>query len=209
MSEFQKSTWAPSADACDEVHMPAGRWPAPGPAAAVDRAAGAPSAPPSAGPLPSQGVKRGQRFGPKRLAILFLVVLAAGVAGTLASNALTNNGSSNNQAMSSWVSGYGATLLAVSHDTATINTSTNDSALRAACVKLHDDTNQAQSDPPMPISSLERQWSAIVSNLSVAADDCVKGIDQQSPSLLVTAQNHMDNALEADLRLVKAVQQVQ
>jgi hypothetical protein len=90
-----------------------------------------------------------------------------------------------------------------------VDTSTNSNALRAACLTLQGDVNKAQSNPPMPISSLERQWSTIVSDLSVAADECVKGVDQQSASLIVTAQNHMNEALEADLRLVKAVQQVQ
>ena len=111
--------------------------------------------------------------------------------------------------MSSWFSSYGPTMLDVSHDTVAVNTSRNDNALRSACLKMQGDVNKARSDPPMPIDSLQRQWSAIVSNLTVAADDCVKGIDQQNSSLLATTRKHMNDAIEADLRLVKAVQQVQ
>ena len=47
----------------------------------------------------------------------------------------------------------------------------------------------------------------ILSNLSTAADDCVKGIDQKDSNLLNSAQSHMLNASNAYLNLVKAVQQ--
>ncbi len=206
MNMFQGDLGVPSADVPDVGHVPAQQ--SSSAVSAVGPPTGATSAPPPPRPVAPQRAKRDGRFAPKRLAILFVVVLAAVVAGTLVANALTYSSSSNDQAMSAWMSTYGSTLLAVSHDTATVNASTNDNALRGACVKLQADVNKARSNPPMPISSLQRQWSAIVSNLSVAADDCVKGIDQQSSSLLVTAQNHMNKALEADLRLVKAVQQV-
>ena len=143
------------------------------------------------------------------LAITSVVVLA-GVVGVLAVHALvTQNNSRSDQAMENWYSSYGSTYAAVAHETGAVNNSTNAQSLRSACVKLQGEVTQAQADPPMPLSSLEQQWSAILSNLSTSASDCVEGIDQQSNNLLNAAQNDMNNASKAYSRLVKAVQQVQ
>jgi hypothetical protein len=180
------------------------QWSSPDATTASDTVAVTVSAPPEPEASPMD-----QRFTPKRLAITFMVVLAGVVGGTLVANALANDNSGNDQAMGSWMSSYGSTYLAVSHDTAAVNGSTDAKSLRAACIKLQGDVNQAQADPPMPLSSLERQWSAIIFNLSTSAIDCVKGIDEQNSDLLNTAQNHMTDAGQAYLRLVKAIQQVQ
>jgi hypothetical protein len=132
------------------------------------------------------------------------------IGGTLIANALINSGSnSGDRAMGNWMSSYGSTYLAVSHDTTAVNAGTDPKSVRAACVLLQGDVNRAQSDPPMPLNSLESQWSVVLSNLSTAAKDCVQGIDQQNSDLLNTAQNHMTNAGEAYLRLAKAVEQTQ
>ena len=58
----------------------------------------------------------------------------------------------------------------------------------------------------MPLSSLESQWSVILSNLSTAGNECVKGIDQRDQAMLAMAQSHMTKASEAYLRIVKTVQ---
>jgi hypothetical protein len=105
-------------------------------------------------------------------------------------HAVTQNNSKSDQAMGNWMSSYGSTYLAVAHDTGAVNNSTNTQSLRSACVKLQGEVTQAQADPPMPIGSLEQQWSTILSNLSTSSNDCVEGIDQQSNNLLNTAQNH-------------------
>jgi hypothetical protein len=151
--------------------------------------------------------KKDQRFTPKHLILTSVAVLVGVVGGTLIANALTNNNSSSDQAMGNWMSSYGSHYLVVSHDVATVNSAADYASLRSACVKLQSDVGQAQSDPAMPVSSLESQWSVILSNLSTAANDCVEGIDQQDLNLLTTAQNHMTNAAHAYLRLVKATQQ--
>lgn len=169
-----------------------------------DDATLAPSPPP---PVPEASPKKEQPFTPKRLVIIFVAVLAGVVGGTLVSNALSNNNSSNDQAMGNWMSSYGSNYLDVSHDVAAVNSGTDATSIRAACAKLQSDVGQAQSDPAMPLSSLESQWSVILSNLSTAANDCVKGIAQQDVNLLDTAQNHMTNAGKAYLNLVKAVKQ--
>ncbi len=161
--------------------------------------------PPSTAPEVSS--KRVRLLTSKRLAITFVVTLAAVVAGTLAGNALINNGSSND-AMGKWMSSYGSLYLGVSRDVAGVNTATEITSLRPACVKLQGDVGQAQSDPKMPLSSLESQWSVALSDVSAAADDCIKGIDQQDQTLLETAQSHMESAAADYLRLVKAVEQV-
>ena len=153
--------------------------------------------------------KKDQRFTPKRLAITFVVVLVAVVGGTLVANALTTNNSGSDQDMANWMSSYGPTYLAVSHDTEAVNEATTSSAVRAACVQLQGDVRTARSNPPMPLSSLQAQWSTIVSDLSTTANDCITGIDEQNRGLLDTAQNHMTDAGKAYLRLVRAVQQAQ
>ena len=172
-------------------------------------AAQAPPLPPpqAAPPVAPESPKKSRKLTPKQLVLTTIAVAVGVIGGTLIANALTNNNSGNDQAMGNWMSSYGSTYLAVSHDTAAVNAGTDAKSIRAACVKLQGDVNQAQADPPMPLSSLESQWSAVLSNLSTAASDCVKGIDQQNTDLLNTAQNHMTNAGEAYLRLVKAVQQ--
>ncbi|MGO8863127.1 MAG: hypothetical protein ACLQRH_20545 [Acidimicrobiales bacterium] len=165
-------------------------------------------APPPPLPMPETFAKRDRRFAPKRLVVTFVAVLAGVVGGTLVANALTNNNSSSDAAMGNWMSSYGSNYLDVSHDVGTVNAAASTSSLRNACVKLQDDVGKAQSYPGMPISSLESQWSVILSNLSTTANDCVKGVDQQNVNLLKTAQNHMTNAAQAYLQLVKAVQKV-
>ena len=108
--------------------------------------------------------------------------------------------------MGNWMSSYGSNYLSVSKDVAAVNAGTNATAERAACVKLQNDVKQADSNPAMPVGSLESQWSVILSNLSTTAHDCIDGIDQKSDSLLNTAQTHLTNASEAYLKLLKAVQ---
>ncbi len=157
-------------------------------------------------PVLEASPKERRRFTPKSLAITFVVVLAAVVGGTLVAHALNNN-SSSDEAMGNWMASYGSHYLGVSHDDAAVNSATNPTSLRPACLKLQRDVALAQSDPAMPLSSLESQWSVILSNLSTSAKDCVKGIDQQDSNLLNTAQNHMNNATAAYLRLVKAIPQ--
>jgi hypothetical protein len=157
--------------------------------------------------MPEASPRKDQRFTPKRLILTSVAVLVGVVGGTLIANALINNNSSNDQAIGNWMSSYGSHYIGVSHDVATVNSATDATSLRPACVKLQGDVGQAQSDPAMPLSSLESQWSVILSNLSTAGNDCVKGIDQRDSNLLNTAQNHMTNASEAYLRLVKAIQQ--
>ena len=183
------------------------QWPAPDATTASDPAPATASAPPP--PVPEASPKKDQRFTPKRLVITFVAVLAGVVGGTFVANELTNTSSGPDQAMGNWMSSYGSRYLAVSHDTAAVNGSTDPKSLRGACATLQGDVSQAQSDPPMPLSSLERQWSAVLSNLSTSAGDCVKGIDQANTELLDTAQSHMINAAQAYLRLVRAVEQAQ
>jgi hypothetical protein len=157
--------------------------------------------------MPEASPKKDQRFTPKRLVIIFVVVLAGVVGGTLIANALNNNNSSSDQAMGNWMSSYGSHYQGVSHDVAAVNSGTDATSVRAACVKMQGDVREAQSDPAMPLSSLESQWSVILSNLSTAGSDCIKGIDQRDSNLLRTAQKHMNNAGDAYLKLLKAVQQ--
>jgi hypothetical protein len=175
---------------------------------AHDDEAEVPSAPDVRDPVSPASAKDGRKLTPKRLVLTAIAVAAGVIGGTLIANALTNNSSGSDQAMGNWMSSYGSTYLAVSHDTAAVNSATNLKSLRTACATLQGDVTQAQSDPPMPLNSLESQWSAVLSNLSTSASDCVKGIDQQDSNLLDTAQSHMSSAGEAYLRLVKAVEQV-
>jgi len=157
--------------------------------------------------LPGVSPKKDQRFTPKRLILVSVATLIGVVGGTLISNALINNNSSNLHGMGGWMSSYGSHYLGVSHDVPKVTLATDATSLRAACVKLQGDVGRAESDPAMPLSSLERQWSVILPNLSTAADDCIKGIDEKDSNLLRTAENHMQSASEAYLELVKAVQQ--
>ena len=161
--------------------------------------------PPPPVQTPTTVSREGSRFSPKRLVVIFVVVLVAVVSGTLVANTLSNS-SPTDQAMGNWMSSYGAHYLNVSHDVGTVSSAGNSTSLRRACVKLQGDVGVAESDPAMPLNSLQSQWSLILANLSTAANDCVTGIDQQSPTLLDTAQSHMADTSEAYIRLVKAVQ---
>jgi hypothetical protein len=159
--------------------------------------------------VPTDSSQKNRSPSRRPLAITSVVVLA-GVVGVIAVHALVaHNNSANDQAMGNWISSYGSTYRAVADDTGAVNNSTNAQSLRSACVKLHGEVTQAQADPPMPLSSLEQQWSTILSNLSASAGDCVQGIDQRSNNLMNTAQNDMNDAGKAYSRLVKAVQQDQ
>jgi hypothetical protein len=155
---------------------------------------------------PPASPKKDQRFTPKRLILISLFTLIGVVGGTVIANALINNNSSNLHGMGAWMSSYGSRYLSVSHDVSNVTLAADAPSLRAGCVKLQSDVGKAQSDPAMPLSSLERQWSVILPNLSTAANDCIKGIDQKDANLLRRAQNHMQSASEAYLNLVKAVQ---
>jgi hypothetical protein len=161
---------------------------------------------PTAPPVPQASPKKDRRFTPKRLILISVFTLIGVVGGTLVTNALTNNDSSNLHGMGGWMSRYGSHYLSVSHDVPKVTLATDATSLRAACVTLQNDVGQAQSDPAMPLGSLESQWSVILPNLSTAANDCIKGVDQKDASLLRTAQNHMESASDAYLNLVKAVQ---
>jgi len=163
--------------------------------------------PPPPPPVLEASLKKNQRFTPKQLLVTCLTTLIGVVGGTLIANRLTHNTSSYDQAMGKWMSSYGSHYLGVSHDVATVNSATDATSLGAACAKLQGDVDVAQADPAMPLSSLERQWSVVLSNLSTAAADCVNGIDQADSGLINTAQSHMFNASEAYLALVKAIQQ--
>ena len=159
--------------------------------------------------VPTESSQKNRRLTYRPLAITSVVVLVGVVVGVLVVHAVTHNNSRSDQAMENWMSSYGSTYTAVVHDTDAVNNSSNTQSLRSACVKLQGDVTQAQADPPMPLSSLEQQWSTILSNLSKSASDCVEGVDQQSDNLLNAAQTDMNNAAKADSRLIKAVQQVQ
>jgi hypothetical protein len=174
---------------------------------AHDDEAEAPSTPDVPAAISPASKQNGRKLTPRRLGLTAIAVAAGVIGGTLVANALTNSNSGSDQAMGNWMSSYGSTYLAVSHDTTAVNTATHSTSLRTACVKLQGDVIQAQSDPPMPLNSLESQWSAVLSNLSTSAADCIKGVDQQSSNLLNTAQSHMSSAADAYLRLVKAVEQ--
>jgi len=169
-----------------------------------DRTASGP--PPPARPPEVDSGSKG-RLTPRRLLITFLVVLVAVAGGTLAANSLNDN-SAVDQSMGSWMASYGSHYLDVSHDVATVNSSTDATSLQPACVKLRADVGRAESDPAMPLHSIESQWTVVLSNLSTAANDCVEGIDQQSATLLGTAQGHMTNAAKAYIDIAKAIVQV-
>jgi hypothetical protein len=158
-------------------------------------------------PVPDASPAKDRRLTPKRLILTSVATLIGVVGGTLIAHALITNNSSNVHGMEHWMSSYGSHYLGVSNDVPKVTTATNATSLRAACVKLQGDVGQAQADPAMPLKSLESQWSVILSNLSTAATDCIKGVDQQGANLLRGAQNHMSSAAAAYVNLVKAVQQ--
>jgi hypothetical protein len=161
--------------------------------------------PPSAAPeTPPDSHKR---LTPARLAVLFVVVLAAVLGGTVVANTLLHKGSSDDQAMNDWLASSGQHYLDVSHDIAPVSTAQDYTALRAACVKLGADVGQARSDPPMPLGSLQSQWSVILTDLATTSDDCVKAVDQQDSNLLKAANASLQDAAQAYLGLAKTVQQ--
>lgn len=134
-----------------------------------------------------------------------MTVLAGVVGGTLVATALTKT---TRPTTRPWVTGCRVKAPTTwACPTTPVNSATDATSFRRACVKLQGDLGHAHSDPAMPLSSLQSQWPVIPCNLSTAANDCVKGIDQQDSNLLNTTHNHMSNAGEAYLKLVKAVQQ--
>jgi len=154
------------------------------------------------------------RLTPRRLAVIFVAVLAGSVGGTLIATSVINNNSSATNAMGSWMGSYGTTYLAVSHDVAAVSTDANAQSpmvatVRADCAKLETDVSQGQDDPPMPLEALQTQWSSILSNLSKGAHDCLNGIDQRDPNLLNQTQTDFTNAATAYVKLIQAVQRVQ
>jgi hypothetical protein len=166
----------------------------------------APEPPPHSGVLDAPS-PRGGRFTPKRLIVTFVMVLAGVTGGTLVANALINHNSGNDQAMGTWMASYGSHYLDVSHDVATVSAATDVASLRPACVTLRHDVARAASDPAMPVTALESQWSVVLSNLSTAADDCVNGIDRRDAVLLNSSQGHLADAAKAYVNIIKAVQQ--
>jgi len=168
--------------------------------------AGAEAPPPPAPQVPDVSSTDGHRFSPRRLSIIFVVVLAAVVGGSLLADGIVDRSWSNDQSMGNWMSSYGSHYLDVSHDVAAVASASDSTSLRHACVKLQGDVGVARTEPAMPVHSLESQWAVVLSNLSTAADDCVNGIDHRNSALIDTAQTHMTDAGEAYLRLVRAVQ---
>jgi len=154
--------------------------------------------------------KSAQRWTPKRLLITFVAALAGVVGGTLIANAITGNSSSSNDAMSSWMGSYGTAFLGVSHDVSAVGTDANaqnpsTATLRADCARLQADVRHGQGDPPMPLVSLQAQWSVILTNLSKGAQDCVTGIDQLNSGLIDQTQIYFTNASNAYVKLLRAI----
>jgi hypothetical protein len=150
-----------------------------------------------------QGVRSKRRLTPKQLALTFVAVLAGTVGGTLIANSLGHG--DNSGGMSQWMDHYGANYLAVSHDVARVNAGTSSAAIRGACVRLASDVQTAQTNPPMPIGSLETPWSLVLHDLRQGAHSCVVGIDQNSTGSVNQAVRDFNEAGTRYLQLVKAV----
>ena len=132
------------------------------------------------------------------------------IAGTLIANAINGN-SASSDAMGSWFARYGTTYTGISHDVVAVGVDANAqnpnlTTVRSDCAKLQSDVQRGRADPPMPIGSLQAQWSQILSNLSKGSQDCLFGIDQQSSASLNQGASYFTNAQVAYEGLLKAVQ---
>ena len=94
--------------------------------------------------------------------------------------------------MAIWMNRTDNRLFAVMHDMSVMANAPSGripdvTSSRAVCVQTLSDTQRSQQDPPLPVGSLQAQWSTVLAELSTSAHECVASIDDAGANETVTS----------------------
>lgn len=114
---------------------------------------------------------------------------------TLSSAAVATGPLTTAEKISAWYTGGGETAInALSADLIAEQkaASTRDlPGTRAACVSLKSDIAGAKSYGPIPAADVQKSWSAGLAEMTKAANDCVRGVDNVDASLIRRSGNEL------------------
>ena len=122
----------------------------------------------------------------------------------------TGNTGSTTASLYSWWQSVQTAANAIAADGGSIQTDANNQDLNAVgtdCQSLLSDVQSAQSDPPVPNSLMEINWSTALSDYEAGAKDCIDGVDNYDVTKIRQATTELDNGTQQINELTNAVKQ--